>query len=39
MTAEEELRSLLQWARQQHFKNVAAALRRVRKKLKNRAAK
>jgi hypothetical protein len=33
MTAEEELRSLLQWAEQQKFENVAAALRRVLAKL------
>lgn len=29
MTAQEELRSLLKWAEQQRFENVAAALRRV----------
>jgi hypothetical protein len=34
MTAEEELRSLRQWAEQQDFRNVAAALRRVLTKLK-----
>jgi hypothetical protein len=34
MTAEEELRCLLQWAEQQDFRNVAATLRRVLTKLK-----
>ena len=33
MTAEEELRSLLQWAEQTHLENVVAALRRVLTKL------
>lgn len=33
MTAEEELRSLLKWAEQQRFENVAAALRRILTKL------
>lgn len=33
MTAEEELRSVLQWAEQQRFKNVAEALRRIIAKL------
>jgi hypothetical protein len=34
MTAEEEVRSLLKWAEQQGFENVAAALRRILAKLK-----
>jgi len=33
MTAEEEVRSLLQWAKQVQLENVAAALRRVLFKL------
>jgi hypothetical protein len=33
MTAEEELRSLLKWARRQRFHNIAAALQRVLAKL------
>jgi hypothetical protein len=33
MTAEEELRSLVQWAQQTHLENVAATLRRVLVKL------
>ena len=33
MTAEEELRMLLQWAERMHFENVAAAVRRVLAKL------
>jgi hypothetical protein len=33
MTAGEELRSLLQWAQQQRFHNIAAALQRVLAKL------
>jgi hypothetical protein len=34
MTAEEELRSLLKWARQVNLENVAAALERVLGKLR-----
>jgi hypothetical protein len=34
MTAEEELRSLLKWARQVKLENVAAALQRVLDKLR-----
>jgi hypothetical protein len=34
MTAADELRSLLKWAEQQGFENVAAALRRTIGKLK-----
>jgi hypothetical protein len=33
MTAKEELRSLLKWAEQVHFENVAAALRRILAKM------
>jgi hypothetical protein len=36
MTAEEELRSLLQWAEQTQHENVAAAIRRILAKLPKR---
>jgi hypothetical protein len=38
MTAEEELRSLLQWAEQMQLENVAAALRRVLAKLSRKGS-
>jgi hypothetical protein len=38
MTAEEELRSLLQWAEQMQLENVAAALRRVLIKLSRKGS-
>jgi hypothetical protein len=36
MTAEEELRSLLQWAEKMRLENVAAVLRRVLAKLSDK---
>jgi hypothetical protein len=36
MTAEEELRSILQWAEQMQLENIAAALRRVLRKLSHK---